>query len=224
MHLLGHAPSSPQQANAPLYKIEGGILYLAPAEQSGYNACASSTEGCRNACLYFAGRGGMDKTQQARIRKTIMFFEEREKFLELLVDDIAGVERRALKKNFKPVIRLDGTSDLRWERFGFMDDFPNVQFYDYTKHKNRKNTPENYHLTFSRSEVSTTEDIDTALGNGMNVSVVFGNELPDTWHGLPVIDGTVNDWRFWDPSPCIVGLIAKGSKGKKDRSGFVVWS
>ena len=72
--------------------------------------------------------------------------------------------------------------------------------------------------------MSTTEDIDTALGNGMNVSVVFGNELPDTWHGLPVIDGTVNDWRFWDPSPCIVGLIAKGSKGKKDRSGFVVWS
>ena len=220
MHLLGHATSSPKQANAPEHGIEGAILYLAPAKQSGYNACASSTEGCRNACLYFSGRGGMTRTQQARIRKTKMFFEERNKFLDLLVKDIASVE--AIKKNFQPVIRLDGTSDLRWERFGFMEDFPNIQFYDYTKHKNRKNIPNNYDLTFSRSEESTTKDIDRALDNGMNVSVVFEKELPETWHGLQVIDGTENDWRFRDPKPCIVGLTAKGSKGKRDTSGFVI--
>ena len=221
MHLLGHASSSPKQANAPQHGIEGAILYLAPAEQSGYNACASSTEGCRNACLYFSGRGGMTRTQEARIRKTKMFFEERDKFLDLLVKDIASVERRAIKKNLQSVIRLDGTSDLRWERFGFMEDFPNIQFYDYTKHKTRKNIPENYDLTFSRSEESTTKDLDTALNNGMNIAVVFQKELPETWYGLPVIDGTLNDWRFRDPNPCIVGLLAKGS-AKKDTSGFVV--
>ena len=222
MHLLGHATSSPKQANAPQHGIEGAILYLAPAEQSGYNICASSTAGCRGACLYFSGRGQMTRTQEARIRKTKMLFENREKFLDLLVKDIASVERRAIKKNLKPVIRPNGTSDERWERFGFMEDFPNIQFYDYTKHKNRKNIPENYHLTFSRSEESTTKDLDTALNNGMNLAVVFQKELPDTWYGLPVIDGTINDWRFWDPSPCIVGLTAKGSKGKKDTSGFII--
>ena len=163
----------------------------------------------------------MTRTQEARIRKTKMFFEERDKFLDLLVKDIASVERRAIKKNLQPVIRLDGTSDLRWERFGFMEDFPNIQFYDYTKHKTRKNIPENYDLTFSRSEESTTKDIDTALNNGMNIAVVFQKELPETWYGLPVIDGTLNDWRFRDPNPCIVGLLAKGS-AKKDTSGFVV--
>ena len=129
MHLLGHSSSSPKQANAPEHGIEGAILYLAPAEQSGYNACASSTEGCRSACLYFAGRGGMTRTQEARIRKTKMFFEERNKFLDLLVKDIASVERRAIKKNFLPVIRLDGTSDLRWERFIiFWNIFPVLMF------------------------------------------------------------------------------------------------
>ena len=56
----------------------------------------------------------------------------------------------------------------------------------------------------------------------MNVSVVFEKELPQTWHGLQVIDGTENDWRFRDPKPCIVGLTAKGSKGKRDTSGFVI--
>lgn len=221
MHLLGHSSSSPKQAGAEKYGIEGAILYLAPAEQSGYNTCASSTEGCRGACLYFSGRGGMTRTQEARIRKTKMFFEERDKFLDLLVKDIASVERRAIKKNLQSVIRLDGTSDLRWERFGFMEDFPNTQFYDYTKHKTRKNIPENYDLTFSRSEESTTKDLDTALNNGMNIAVVFQKELPETWYGLPVIDGTLNDWRFRDPNPCIVGLLAKGS-AKKDTSGFVV--
>tara|TARA_R100000781_G_scaffold83709_2_gene51539 strand:- start:5007 stop:5465 length:459 start_codon:yes stop_codon:yes gene_type:complete len=150
-----------------------------------------------------------------------MYFEQREKFLDWLVKDIASVERRAIKKNLDPVVRLNGTSDIRWERHEFMYGLPDVQFYDYTKHRNRKDIPENYQLTFSRSEESTTKDLDTALNNGMNIAVVFQKELPETWYGLPVIDGTLNDWRFRDPNPCIVGLLAKGS-AKKDTSGFVV--
>ena len=60
------------------------ILHLAPASVSGYNTCPKATKGCSAACLNTAGRGGMFKKgentnviQKARIRKTHMFFEER---------------------------------------------------------------------------------------------------------------------------------------------------
>ena len=55
----------------------------------------------------------------------------------------------------------------------------------------------------------------------MNVAVVFRDAMPESWLGVPVIDGTTHDLRFLDPKPCIVGLTAKGS-AKKDTSGFVV--
>ena len=71
------------------------ILHLAPASLSGYNTCAKATAGCEAACLNTAGRGGMFKRgentntiQQARIRKTNLFYNDRERFFRLLVADI----------------------------------------------------------------------------------------------------------------------------------------
>ena len=163
----------------------------------------------------------MNTVQQARIRKTRLYFERRDEFLTDLVKDIASIERRAVKNNLKPCVRLNVLSDIRWERHGIMEQFPSVTFYDYTKHKNRKRLPENYSLTFSRSEVTTNADVEQAINNGMNVAVVFKDRLPLYWNNIPVIDGTTHDLRFLDPSPCIVGLVAKGT-AKKDKSGFVV--
>ena len=67
------------------------ILHLAPANLSGYETCPKRTQGCTAACLNTAGRGGMFKKgettnmiQQARIRKTKLFFEDRENFLATL--------------------------------------------------------------------------------------------------------------------------------------------
>ena len=125
------------------------------------------------------------------------------------------------KNYLKACVRLNGTSDIRWENTGIMDLFPSTTFYDYTKHKNRKRLPKNYSLTFSRSEVTTNADLDQAIGNGMNVAVVFKDRLPLRWNNIPVIDGTTHDLRFLAPSPCIVGLVAKGT-AKKDLTGFVV--
>ena len=97
----------------------------------------------------------MNTVQEARIRKTRMFFENRAGFMADLEKDIVSIVRRADKNNLKPCVRLNGTSDLRWERTGIMEKFPNVTFYDYTKIKNRKRLPKNYSLTFSRSEATT---------------------------------------------------------------------
>jgi len=221
MRLISRGESNPKTAKSADYGYLTGGLHLAPHISSGFQACGSHTVGCSSNCLYVQGRGRMNTVQQARIRKTRLYFERREEFLADLVKDISSIERRAVKNNLKPCIRLNVLSDIRWERHNIIEQFPNVTFYDYTKHKNRKRLPENYSLTFSRSEVTTNAQIDQAIENGMNVAVVFRDELPSIWHGLPVIDGTTHDLRFLDPSPCIVGLVAKGS-AKKDLTGFVV--
>lgn len=214
------------------------ILHLAPAKLSGYQVCAKATPGCEAACLNTAGRGGMFKKgettnviQQARIRRTKMFFEQRVLFMEYLWQDIFRAIEYARKLGLIAVFRLNGTSDIAWEKIrmgstswdfrNIFEAFPETQFYDYTKIVNRKvsHIP-NYKLTFSRAE---SNDLDTAIAmeKGWNVAVVFQKKLPETFMGRKVINGDEHDLRFLDEQECVVGLIAKG-RAKKDSSGFVV--
>jgi hypothetical protein len=209
------------------------VLHLAPANLSGKEVCPKRTAGCTSACLNTAGRGGIFKKgestnviQQARIRKTKSFFENRQQFLQELTVEIIKTRKSAEKKGLIPVFRLNGTSDLSWEKYEVADGknifqmFPDVQFYDYTKVNNRKvkHIP-NYHLTFSNAD-GNDMDVRLALSNGMNVAVVF-DKLPETYLGRKVINGDETDLRFLDEKNVIVGLKAKG-KAKKDTSGFVV--
>jgi len=217
------------------------ILHLAPASLSGYNTCAKATAGCKMACLNTAGRGGMFKKgentniiQQARIRKTKMFFENRDFFMALLVADIELAIKQSAKKNLVPVIRLNGTSDIAFEKYtavrngvqykNIFDAFPEIQFYDYTKILGRKISDiKNYSLTFSAADGNDI-DVLNAIKQGYNIATVFGikktSPMPETYNGLPVFNGDESDLRFLDPKGVIVGLYAKG-KAKKDTSGFV---
>jgi hypothetical protein len=205
-------------------------LHFAPATISGYQVCASASEGCTIACLYTSGHGRFTRTQESRIAKTQRFFEAREAFLTDMVKDIFAALRRANRMGMVPSFRLNLTSDIRWETvrvFGYdniMEMFPTVQFYDYTKHTNRKNLPSNYHLTFSRSETNDNK-VQEMFDAGYNVAIVFdtpkNKPLPETYKGRKVIDGRVHDLRFLDETGVWVGLSALG-EGKKDSSGFVI--
>jgi hypothetical protein len=217
------------------------ILHLAPANVSGYETCPKRTAGCTAACLNTAGRGGMFKKgestnviQEARKRKTLFFFEERAGFMEWLVKDIELAIKQSIKKKLIPVFRLNGTSDLAWEKYevvrngklyrNIFSAFPEVQFYDYTKILGRKiQNIENYHLTFSAAD-GNDADVKKAIEQGYNVATVFGlkktESMPDEYMGLPVFNGDESDLRFLDPDGVVVGLYAKG-KAKKDTSGFV---
>jgi hypothetical protein len=217
------------------------ILHLAPANVSGYETCAKRTAGCTAACLNTAGRGGMFKRgestnviQEARKRKTRMFFENRTEFMVLLVKDIELAIKQSARLNLVPVFRLNGTSDLAFEKYSVVRSgteydnifqaFPEVQFYDYTKILGRKvkNIP-NYQLTFSAAD-GNDADVYGAIADGMNVATVFGlkktEAMPEFYNGRPVFNGDESDLRFLDPKGVIVGLYAKG-KAKKDTSGFV---
>jgi len=208
------------------------ILHLAPADVSGREVCPKRTAGCTAACLNTAGRGGMFKRgettnviQQARIRKTRYFFEARDYFMMDLYDDIKRAIRYAERQGLKPVFRLNGTSDLAWEKYTINENnifelFPNVQFYDYTKVLGRKTSKyKNYHLTFSAAD-GNDADVARAMEQGMNVAVVF-DEIPQTYKGRSVFNADDTDLRFLDPKGVVLGLKAKG-RAKKDYTGFVI--
>ena len=217
------------------------ILHLAPGSLSGKNTCPKATAGCLNACLNTAGRGGMFKRgentntiQQARIRKTQLFYNDRQQFMELLVKDINLAIKQSAKLGLIPVFRLNGTSDIAWEKYpvtignitysNIFAYFGHVQFYDYTKVLGRKVSHiSNYSLTFSAADGN---DLDVLLARkqGYNIATVFGikkgSPMPESYMGLPVFNGDESDLRFLDPKQVVVGLYAKG-KAKKDTSGFV---
>ena len=202
------------------------ILHLAPADLSGKEVCPKRTQGCTSACLNTAGRGGMFKKgentnmiQKARIRKTQYFFADRAAFMADLAADIRKGIKMAEKLGLTPVFRLNGTSDLSWEKYGIIEQFPTVQFYDYTKVLGRKvaHLP-NYHLTFSAAD-GNDSDVEKAVAQGMNVAMVF-DKLPETYMGRTVFDADETDLRFLDPKGVIAGLKAKG-RAKKDTTGFV---
>lgn len=209
--------------------VLGTVLHLAPANLSGYEVCPGRSDGCTAACLHTAGNPiHMQNKTIARVRKTKMFFEQRDEFMAQLHKEITAHVKRANKLNFEPSVRLNGTSDIVWERKkcgdlpNIMAAFPDVQFMDYTKlPRDPAKLPANYHLTVSYSE-SNKDKIQQAIDWGYNIAVVFEDKLPETFLGLPVIDGDEHDARFVDPKGCVVGLKVKGAKGKVDNSGFVI--
>ena len=221
------------------------ILHLAPYTLSGHNTCPKATPGCASACLNTAGRGGMFKKgentntiQKARIRKTQLFYDNRTEFMGLLVKDIELAIKQSARMGLIPVIRLNGTSDISFEKYQALRNnvmynnifyaFPEITFYDYTKVLGRKVTNiSNYSLTFSAAD-GNDNDVVEAIKQGYNIAMVFNLkktlEMPD-YHiignkAVPVFNGDESDLRFLDPKGVVVGLYAKG-KAKKDTTGFV---
>lgn len=184
---------------------------------------------CKTACLNTAGLGGVyPSIQKSRQAKTDLFLNDRETFMTMLYKDIEKFVRFCEKKNKKPAVRLNGTSDIQWETIKHegvtvFEKFPQVQFYDYTKIPTRKisHIP-NYHLTWSYSEANQkyANYFDKLK---YNIAVVFSSKtLPPMFKGLRVIDGDKTDMRFLDGNKrVVVGLKAKG-KAKTDTSGFVI--
>jgi hypothetical protein len=233
------------------------ILYLLPWKHSGVNLCPmAEMAGCAASCLNTAGRGGIAKRgaviatdggsipdntiQRARQARTKLFNENRNLFLSKLIDELDAFIRKAERKGLIPVVRLNGTSDIQWEKIRINKDTPNifalypdVQFYDYTKIAKRfaRTLPDNYHLTLSYSEASKRyllTCVKARADHNVSMVVVTRNlkakaqySAAATMAGANVVDGDAHDLRFLDPANSVVVLKAKGS-ASKDTSGFVV--
>src|SRR5690348_187445 len=118
MKLLSPAHTNAKTAkNGQFDQYLSAILHLAPFNLSGINVCPAASKGCAMACLNTAGRGRFDNVQQARIRKTKLFFSQPKEFFTQLIKDIAALDKKAKRSNKIAVVRLNGTSDIAWENY-----------------------------------------------------------------------------------------------------------
>jgi hypothetical protein len=234
---------SAKAEKAVKYGYLNGIHYMAPASTSGFNLCPKATQGCIDLCLgKYSGQAGMtsdlengtNSVRESRIAKARLFMADREAYMRHLERQIARLVAKAAKAGLKPCVRLNGSTDIAFERMAYagadgqrmtlLQRFPDVQFVDYTKIASRLDkAPANLSLTFSRSERNEAECM-AALARGHNVAIVFAHGLPVSrvWNGYRVIDGDKHDLRHLDPKGIVVGLSPKGRKAKNDVSGFVL--
>ena len=212
-----------------------GIQYFAPYKTSGVNLCPmAELAGCIDSCLYYSGRGKFQNVQSARLERTKLYLNNQAKYFNQLIKEIKALEKKAFKLKLKPLIRLNGTSDIKWENIGFVFEdkyyrnifevFPNIQFMDYTKIPNRYKSnnvfgsfpfPQNYDLTFSYSGAPRFEKYNKrAIDKGLRIAVVFDKveTMPIKFHDRKVLSGDDNDLTFTKPKNSILALYAKGSK------------
>lgn len=226
---LGSVGLSSKMAKGLKYNEATYILYLAPADSSGYEVCPLRTKECTLACLNESGRNKIDvkenRINNARIKKTKLFFEDREFFMGWLIDEIRREKKKAESVGMTFSVRLNGTSDLDPTTFkldgkNILEWFPETMFYDYTKIKKRFNLLEkypNYDLTFSFSGHNMADCIELLDTKKGRVAMVFeGNKLPIQWNGYEVIDGDLYDMRYVDDEGVIVGLKFKKVRNKID--------
>lgn len=216
----------PKTIKGEKFGVRTFIMYLAAHVQAGIrdaagklvNICKFATKDCSGGCLGKGGMGTFDSTKIARANKTKFFYYDRPVFNTQLHNQITKEKARAQADGKQFAIRLNGTSDVLWEKEtisgkNLMELHPDVQFYDYTKYPatSRQNLPDNYHMTYSYTGLPGSDAFSrTWADRGVNTAVVFGNGMPAEFLGRPVIDGDVTDLRFQDPQGVIVGLHAKG--------------
>lgn len=218
--LLSRPDANPKVAKNQKIGALTTVLHLAPGNMSGREVCPKRSPGCSAACLHFAGNPAQyDHKTKARLKKTELFFRDRKLFLQILALELEAHQRAAARKGMKAAARLNGTSDIVWEKYGIIDQFPDISFYDYTKIP-RRTPPANYHLTFSESEINALE-VQVEMARGFNIATVFIDKLPEFHRGRPVISGDEHDYRPADGRGVVVGLVAKGKLAKADESGFV---
>jgi hypothetical protein len=220
-----------------------GVLFLSPHKESGCMNTCPYADGCQTTCLNTSGRLKFDGAKAARVRRTTWFKNDRPGFLTALRADIEALIRKAVRENKDPAVRLNGLSDLRWEKIDpdLFNDFPEVMFYDYTKDRTRyleylgainsgdmvDANPDwqwfaNYHLTFSAGSNTTDGEILEILEQGGTVAMVF-HDIPKFYNcgtTCVLIDGDTHDARWKDPPSVIIGLKAKGA-AKKSTGQFI---
>lgn len=196
-------------------------IYLAPANTSGYNVCSHSTPECRLGCLATSGHAGMELIsgrsviKDARIKKTRLFYEEPEFFMQWMFAEIRMYQKKAKKDGYYFSVRLNATSDIDWQNVSISGQtifqiFHEINFYDYTKNANKFiNKADNYHLTLSYTG-RNWELCEALLKKGVNIAMVFNVKseklLPAMYKGYKVINGDLTDYRIDDAKGIIVGL------------------
>jgi hypothetical protein len=225
---------SPKAVKAQKYGWLNAINYMAPHRLAGVgNLCPHASKGCVAICLgEHSGNAALyPAVLKSRIAKARLLMRDRQAFLKEMTAGVRRARATAKHQKLKLCVRLNGATDIAWERLApaIFADNADLKFVDYTKSPKRaiehaqSKLPANYHLTFSRSETNE-DDCRRVLAAGGNVAVVFAGEFPEHYLGHRVINGDAHDLRHLDGRGVVVALSPKGRKAKTDKSGFVVRS
>ena len=175
-------------------EYEASILQLLPNKHLCVNYKL-----CIKTCLAFKGLAKVyPSVIKSRKAKSEYFVNDTDTFIKQLIREIKNQEKRALKKNKNPVVRLNGFTDIDYEKFGIFKLFPNVQFYDYSADYERvlNNNNPNLHYTFSYKGNNLKECIEL-LKNDVSIAVI---DIPENQffndYEVEHIDGDKHDFRF----------------------------
>ena len=175
-------------------EYEASILQLLPNKHLCVNYKL-----CIKTCLAFKGLAKVyPSVIKSRKAKSEYFVNDTDTFIKQLIKEIGNQEKRALKKNKKAVVRLNGFTDIDYEKFGIFKLFPNVQFYDYSADYERilNNNNPNLHYTFSYKGNNLKECIEL-LKNDVSIAVI---DMPENQffndYDVEHIDGDKHDFRF----------------------------
>lgn len=171
------------------------VMHLAAANSSGLGNLCKYASTCPTGCIGTQGHLGMPAGVRAQLQRTAMFFDDVDSFLDQLYGEIEKGIKSAGRAGMEPCFRLNGTSDVPWERIKNSDDlnvfqaFPDTVFYDYTKYpysdRRQARGWRNYHLTYSFNEGPSIIKESERHGwvqkaaqewvdEGVNVAAVFG--------------------------------------------------
>ena len=219
-----------QGGNAKLDKNEI-ITYglsLAPYTMNykGTNLCPLASKGRSMACLNDVARGKFSNVRKARINKSNYYLADREMFIEQLAHEIDSIaKRKAFAMRLNVYSDQDFVPQLQRVGMDLLTDpkYKDIVLYDYTAipGKAKKYLGTKYFNTLSRKE-DNEQHVEDVLAMGGNVSIVFRDELPETYKGYRVVDGDVSDLVMTRETNVVLGLRAKGKEAKNDKTGFIV--
>lgn len=176
------------------------------------NVCPWS-DGCEETCISTTGHYGMGQSI-ARSWVRVLWHTNKPLFLRLLTRELVTLERKASKVPGAVAVRLNVTSDVRFERHIDMSAYPTIQFYDYTKASPsaRSGRASNYDLTFSVTQRWSVADMRAASAAGERMAVIVPDHAAadaPTLAGLVAVNGDHSDERFNDAPGVVVLLRVK---------------
>ena len=215
-----HSPKGAKSTN-PEY-----ILYLAPVREAGTSVdmCPRATHGpngCASSCLYTAGRGKFASIRAGRVARTRFMVTYPAHFLVMVAGNLKAIAKRSRNAGTSPWVRLNGTSDVPWERsqagrqlirYG---QSLGIGFGDYTKFPAAERDREPYpSYMLARSAWPTqksAEEVIELWRSGESVSVVVDDiELLIALGTLGIVSADKSDEWLRLPEPTIGVLSPKG--------------
>ena len=164
-------------------------------------------DGCVENCIMYTGRGQGDPSTNpviaGRAKRVRWLSTDPWTFMAQLVREMNTHVARSKRMDLTPAFRLNGTSDLRWERIapwliGELYDPSEVVFLDYTKWPTRARSPrpDNYFIARSvQASHDSVDDVKAMLRHGHVSMICDDPELLIEKYPRVYVDGDASD--FW---------------------------